>query len=720
MQFGTGIRRACGAAVTLALVLLAAASARAQTVIDNAALANETDGTNWPEYGRLFDEQRYSPLDQINRTNVKRLGLVWSLDLPDVWNVSSAPVEVDGVIYLAVGFSVVKAVDAATGKLLWSYDPHCAPAKMRLAWGIRGLAFWKGRLYVGVQDGRLLALDAKSGQLLWQTQTTEPGDHRYITGAPRVFETHSGPKVLIGHGGGDYPHVRGYVSAYDADDGHLDWRFYTVPGNPADGFENPALAMAAKTWTGEWWKYGGGAAAWNALTYDPAFNRVYIGTDNGLPWNRKLRSPGGGDNLFVSSIIALDADTGRYVWHYQTTPGETWDYSSAMDMVLIDAPLDGQPRKLLLQAPKNGFFYVIDRATGKLLSAEKFTKVTWADHVDLKTGRPVEYPGVRYEHGEALIWPGAGGGHNWQPMAYSPATGLAYVPVQVLPGYYDDRGYTPATWSMDRDGPLGIHAFFDDIPKNAGHSSLLAWDPLKQRKVWEVPTPGISDGGLMATAGGLVFQGQIDGKFLAHDAATGETLWTYDLGVGTQAPPITYQVDGKQYVSILAGWAGGPMLMGSASAQFGWVGRGHPRRLLTFALDGDARLPPTPPPALPQPLDDPVFKVDPALAARGQRIYAQYCTICHGVAVVAGGYAPDLRASGVPLDHAAFAAIVRDGGLLARGMPPFPEFSDQDLSALQHYIRERARTKPSVWAQLESAVHFLWVLLKMKLAQWFG
>ncbi|HVT34281.1 MAG TPA: PQQ-dependent dehydrogenase, methanol/ethanol family [Nevskiaceae bacterium] len=702
-------------AALAAIISVLAVQAAQATTIDNAALTGAGDGSNWPEFGGQFSEQRYSPLDQVNKDNVKRLGLAWSMEVPDVWNVSSAPVEVDGTLYFAVGFSVMYAVEAATGKVLWKYDPHVSRAKMRMAWGIRGMAYWNGKVYAGVQDGRLYALDAKSGALLWETQTLQPGDRRYITGAPRVFNG----KIIIGHGGADFGHVRGYVTAYDAETGKQIWRWYAVPGNPKDGFEQPELEMAAKTWSGDWWKYGGGGTVWNAMTYDPEFNRVYLGTGNGSPWNAKLRNPGGGDNLFLCSVVALDADTGKYLWHYQTNPNESWDFNSDMDMVLATLPIDGKPRKLLLHAPKNGFFYVIDRETGKLVSAEKLGKVTWADHIDLATGRPVENRGVRYKNGETLMWPGSGGIHNWQPMSFSPDTALTYIPAHEMAGYYDDRGIDPQKYDMDSEqyGPLGIAPFFDDVPKSAGSSSLIAWDAVKQKAAWTTPTPGATNGGVMSTHGGLVFQGQADGRFVAHDAATGAELWSYDMGVGTQAPPITYTVDGRQYVTVLAGWAGGHMLMGSLDAQHGWVGRNHPRRVLTFVLDGKAQLPPSPPPSQPQPVDDASFQVDHALAEKGKIIYAKNCVICHGTAGVAGGAAPDLRASPVPLSADSFNAVVHGGALEPRGMPVFEEFSVQDLDALRHYIRERARDKPGVWQQIKNAWHFIWLMIKQALIQ---
>ncbi len=704
----TGSAARLGRTILASTMILGAA----QAVLADPALRD--DGANWPAFGRGFDEQRYSPLNQIDKRTIGRLGLAWSLELNDVWNVSTQPVAVDGVLYFAAGFSVIHAVNAVTGELLWKYDPKVRGRKMRMAWGSRGMTYYDGKVYAGTQDGRLFALDAKTGALVWETLTTEADDNRYITGAPRAFNG----KIIIGHGGADFGQVRGYVTAYDANTGAQLWRWYVVPGNPADGFENAAMAMAAKTWTGEWWKYGGGGTVWNAITYDPEFNRVYLGTGNGSPWNHKLRSPGGGDNLFLCSVVALDADTGEYVWHYQTTPGESWDYNSSMDMVLATIAIDGAPRKVILHAPKNGFFYVIDRETGKLISAEKIGKVTWAERIDLATGRPVEIRGARYENGEALIWPGSGGVHNWHPMAYSPDTGLTYIPVREMAGYYNDEGRDPKTWQMTPNDVLGLRGFFDDIPKTAGTSALLAWNPVTQKAAWRVPTPGATNGGVLVTRGGLVFQGQADGRFIARDADTGAELWSYDMGVGTQAPPATYAVDGKQYVTILAGWAGAPMLLGSLSAQHGWVGRAYPRRVLTFALDGHAQLPPSPPPSpTVEKVDDPSFIVDPALAERGKHVYKD-CVICHGTAVVAGGYAPDLRASHVPLSASAFAAIVRDGALENRGMPAFPELSDQDLEALRHYIRERARYEPSFAAQLGALWNYLRLLVKMQLARW--
>ncbi len=653
--------------------------------VDDAALSGR-DATEWPGYGRAFDQQRFSPLAEINTGTVGNLGLVSSLELPQVPGLSTAPLEHAGVIYFAAGYSVVYAVEAVSGHLLWKYDPQVQGPKMRMAWGSRGLALLGDKLYVGTQDGRLLALHAATGKLAWQVQTTQRGDVRYITGAPLVFND----TVLIGQGGTDFGATRGYVTAYQAQTGRRLWRFFLVPGNPAKGFENAAMRMAAGTWTGKWWRFGGGGTVWNAMTYDPQFHRVYLGTGNGAPWNRKIRSPGGGDNLFLSCIVALDADTGHYAWHYQTTPGDTWDFDAAQDMVLARLTIDGAPREVLLQAPKNGYFYVIDRRDGRLISARNFAKVTWATGIDPVSGRPVEAAHARYENGEALLWPGTLGAHGWQPMAFSPDTGLVYLPGRDIPGYYNDQGMDPATWQMGRDGSMGVNVVASDAPVGAGRGWLVAWDPVKQAAAWRLPLPGISAGGTLATHGGLVFQANAAGEFVAYEATSGRRLWSFDMGVGGNAPPITYSIAGRQYVSVLAGWTGQAMMLGSLSAQHGWVGRTHPRRLLTFALGGSAQLPPSPAPAAATVLRADEAPAAPAQVARGQTLFNN-CLMCHGLAAVAGGYAPDLRASPAVLSATTFASIVRGGALESRGMPRFAELGPSELADLRAFIRARAQ-----------------------------
>jgi quinohemoprotein ethanol dehydrogenase len=464
-------------AVACAALAASVVHAEAATTIDDAALANEADGHNWAAYGRTYSEQRFSPLDAINADNVAGLGLAWYKDLPNDRSLNGTPLVVDGVMYFEGSYNFVYAVDAKSGETLWTYDPkviEAAGERMRVMWDVsRGLAYWEGKVYVATVDGRLIALNRHTGEKVWETMTIDPRRAYYITGAPKVFKG----KVIIGNGGTEQEAARGYVTAYDADTGEQAWRFWVVPGNPADGFENAAMEMAAKTWTGEWWKYGGGGTVWHGMTYDPEFNTVYIGTGNGSPWNRKIRSPEGGDNLFLCSIVALDADTGEYKWHYQTVPGETWDYNSNMDIVLADLKYGEQTIKAILHAPKNGFFYVINRENGELLSAEKIGKATWASHVDLKSGRPVENAGVRYEDGEELVWPSAVGTHSWHAMSYNPDTGLAYVPIVEMPGFYTDKGMKLEQWKSPYFGfDPGIDTLRGDVPADAGTGALRAWD----------------------------------------------------------------------------------------------------------------------------------------------------------------------------------------------------------------------------------------------------
>ena len=679
-------------ALATLLALSGAGTQAADTVVDDKYLSTDGDGSNWAAYGRTSSETRYSPLDQINADNVKKLGIQWALDLPKERSLISTPLAIDGVIYFTGSYSYTRAVDARSGKVLWEFDPKViehAGDRLRIMWDTnRGPAFYKGKLIITTVDGRLVALDAKSGKMLWETMTIDPRRSYYITGAPKVFRD----KVIIGNGGTEHEAARGYVTAYDVETGKQVWRFYIVPGNPADGFENKAMAMAAKTWTGEWWKHGGGGNAWNGITYDPEFNTVYIGTGNGSPWNQKIRSPGGGDNLFLCSIVALDADSGEYKWHYQTNPGETWDYNSNMDIVLADVQYGGQTVKAILHAPKNGFFYVINRANGELLSAEKFAKATWAERIDLKTGRPVEVKGARYEDGEETVWPSPFGAHSWHPMSYNPNTGLTYIPAIEMAGVFKDKGMDLAGWKSPHFYIDPGVAFADaDTPKDYGSATLLAWDPIKQKKVWEQKLPPNWNAGTMTTKGNLVFEGMADGSFQAFNATTGEKLWSVNVGSGISAAPITYTVDGKQYVSVLVGWGGGGVLLGSLAAQHGWKYKVHPRRLFTFSLDGKAAMPPSPPPAFAVPVDVPDFKIDAKLADKGKERFAHSCMWCHGTGAVSGGIGPDLRESPIATTRAAFKEVVVNGAKLANGMPRFVDFTEEDVDGLFHYIRQQAR-----------------------------
>jgi quinohemoprotein ethanol dehydrogenase len=693
-------RTLCMTLLTLAIAFSVQSCTKKSTdsrQIDDAAIEDESNTEEWLAYGRTYSEQRFSPVKEIKASNVSQLKVDWYLDLADVVGPVSTPLVANGVMYFVGSRNVVRAVSITTRKILWRYDPkvpEIAGDRMRVSflYGSRGLALWHDKVYVATVDGRLIGLDTNTGKEVWSVMTVDPDKALYITGAPKAFKG----KVLIGNGGTENGPTRGYVTAYDAETGEQAWRFHVVPGNPADGFENTAMEMAAETWTGEWWKFGGGGNVWHGITYDPEFDALYIGTGNGSPWNQKIRSPGGGDNLFLCSIVALDPDTGEYRWHYQTTPGETWDYNSSMDMVLADLVIDGRDVKALLHAPKNGFFYVIDRATGKLISAEPFTNINWATEVDLATGRPVEVPGARYEDGSELVVPGSMGAHNWPPMSFNPNTGLVYIPTIHQGNRYFDDWIDHPNWrspNWNDSAPTDGTAVGYEIPSSADDvmiGSLQAWDPVNQKRVWEVPLPVAWNPGTLTTAGNLVFQGRADGDFVAYDAATGEVLWNQHMGVGIAAPPITYEIDGRQYVALLVGWGAAYAVVGPEVPALGWSYGAQTRRLVVFSLHGDADMPALQPPAVPVPLDAPDFKVDEDLAVEGMKAYGQ-CGGCHGgFHAVSGGLAPDLRASSVVLSESAFTEIVRGGALRARGMPSYKALTDTHVNALRHYIRQQA------------------------------
>jgi quinohemoprotein ethanol dehydrogenase len=675
-------------------ICIGSSDADSRVSADDPQFNDAGNGTNWPGYGRTYDESHFSPLDQINVGNVDRLGLKWSFDVTEPGGTVGAPLAVDGILYFPVGHSIIHAMSAETGRLLWTYDPkvgEVAGPKLRLGWGSRGIAYWNGKIFTGTQDGRVIAIDARTGKEIWTAHTLKPGDGLAITGAPRVFVG----KVIIGNGGADYSAVRGYVTAYDTETGKQLWRFYTVPGDPAKGFENKAMEMAAKTWTGELWKHGGGGTAWNASTYDPEFDRIYIGTGNGSPWNAKIRSPSGGDNLFLCSIVALDAKTGKYVWHYQVNPAESWDWNAAMDIALATLEIAGKPRKVLMQAPKNGFFYVIDRETGNLISAEPFAEQNWAKRIDLQTGRPVENPEIRMFDGKHPMWPsGAAGAHSWEPMAYSPKTKLVYIPTTELSETMNDLEINLKTWK--RGEGLNLDKSFQPlefgpVPKmanNFGH--LQAFDPVKQRRVWSVPLGAPLNGGVAATGGNLVFQGNMKGRFVAYAADTGKVLWDYDAQTGIIGQPITYLVKGKQYVTVLSGVSATPGMMAGLGGVPIWDYRTQKRRVLAFVLDGKASLPPVQKPTAASQLKVLGFPVEGTLALQGAGVYQEKCMMCHGISLRAGGSAPDLRQSPAAADEAVFSKIVRGGILKDSGMPQF-DLSDAQLKALRNYIGKEAQ-----------------------------
>ena len=413
---------------SLAGIASAAENDRGNVTDARVIAAPEVEPGSWLPYGQTYKEQRFSQLTQINTDTVDRLGLAWTKQIGDYnMRMQGTPLVVDGVMYVTNGWSVIHALDATTGEEIWTYDPEVDRSYIRLACcgpaHNRGAAVYEGKVYVGTFDGRLVAVDANTGEEVWDVDTWIPaGLGRFnITGAPRA----AAGKVYIGQGSGESGRRRGYVTAYDAETGEVDWRFFLVPGDPNQPFEHPEMERAAQTWGGEWWKYGGGGTAWNSLVYDEEFNSLYIGVGNGAPWPREIRSPGGGDDLFLSTIVSVDVETGRMNWYYQTTPGDNWDYSSAMDMALGEIEFGGEIRKVVQQAPKNGFFYVLDRETGELLRALPYTDgIDWATHVDMETGRPVENPDVVYEIEPQWIMPANSGAHNWEPQSWDNEMGL--------------------------------------------------------------------------------------------------------------------------------------------------------------------------------------------------------------------------------------------------------------------------------------------------------
>jgi quinohemoprotein ethanol dehydrogenase len=648
---------------------------------------------SWLSHGRTYSEQRYSALAQVNAENVGNLGLAWSYELNTERGIEATSLIVDGVMYTTSAWSIVHAIDARNGKPLWTFDPKVAKDKAKHACCDavnRGVAVWNGQVFFGALDGRLIALDAATGKLNWEVATVDSTLPYTITGAPRVIKD----KVLIGNGGAEYG-VRGFLSAYNVADGSLAWRFYTVPGDPALGFENDAMKKAAATWKGEWWKLGGGGGTvWDSMAYDPELDLLYFGVGNGTPWNQEIRSPGGGDNLFLSSIVAVRPDTGDYVWHYQTTPGETWDYTATQHIILADIEMAGAKRKVLMQAPKNGFFYVLDRRTGELLSAENYINITWATHVDMKTGRPVEVPEARYKDAPFIVFPSYLGGHNWHPMSYSPKTGLVYIPVLDFPAFYGQPKhfkYNPGIANTGADGIVG--ALPDSQAERDAYGALvkgrlLAWDPVKQQEAWHVEHRGPWNGGTLSTAGNLVLQGTADGKLVAYRADTGEKLWDFATQTGVVAPPVTYEIDGEQYISVNAGWGGAFALVFGEYVQA--ESMPNVSRVLTFKLGGKAALPPVSwkPTVV---FNPPQLSASAETLALGFATYQDVCMGCHGLNAVSGLLVPDLRGSAYLWNETDWEAVVRGGQLKEKGMASFAEnISSEQSQAVRAYVIQQA------------------------------
>ncbi|MBI2752529.1 MAG: PQQ-dependent dehydrogenase, methanol/ethanol family [Betaproteobacteria bacterium] len=664
---------------------IAAAATNAADVDEAKIIANAKTGKEWPSNALDYPGTRFSRLKKIDAANVGKLGLVWSYDLESTRGVEATPVVVNGVMYVTAPWAVVHAIDVRTGKRIWTYDPETPRS---VGWKAccdvvnRGVAVYKGKVYVGSLDARLIAIDARTGRKVWEQDTkTDKARKITITSAPYVVRG----KVLVGNGGGEYG-VRGYVTAYDAETGAQKWRWFVTPGDPSKPFEDESQAMAALTWdpSTKYWENGGGGNVWNTMAIDPALNLVYFGTGQPGPWAKAKRSPTGGDSLFTASIVALNLDTGKYVWHYQENPRDTSDYDSTMDLILADIRIDNRIRKVVLHAPKNGFFYVVDRTNGKFISAKNFVDQNWAYGID-PNGRPIETPNTPTDKPFEAI-PGPFGGHNWQSMSFSPLTGLAYLPAHNVPLVLvtdnDWKGQdTGGSVALMRDigWNLGMLAS-DQPPKSKLFGRLIAWDPVKQKEAWGVDLGAPWNGGTLVTAGNLVFQGTADARFKAFDARTGKQLWETPVGSGVIAAPMTYEVDGKQYVSIAVGWGG---VYGETARHSNFKTRGT---VYTFAIGGKAKMPAFTPYNL-GPLIAGV-KYDPKDVPEGTALYLRNCLFCHGVpGVDKGGNISNLGyVSKSSIDN--LDKMIFNGPFGNQGMPDYTgKLTAQDVEKLKAFIQ---------------------------------
>lgn len=676
----------------------------AKKVDTEAIKAARTTPEVWLTYGGTYDEQRHSLLDSINEDNVGELGVAWTYDLKTGRGVESTPIVVDGVMYVTSAWSVVHALDAETGKELWVYDPDVDRAV-----GInaccdvvnRGVAVYKGKIYLGVIDGRLEALNPRNGKVIWSTVTVDQSKPYTITGAPRVVKD----KVLIGNGGAELG-VRGYISAYDAESGELVWRFYTVP-NPRkepDGVASDSVYanLANDTWgnDGAWVSDGGGGTVWDSIVYDEVYDRVIFGVGNGSPWNQIVRDPTSyweefKDNLFLSSIVAVDAETGEYAWHFQTTPGDNWDYTATQTIILADLPIGnaGENRRVAMQAPKNGFFYVIDAENGEFISGKDFVPITWATGLD-EEGRPIESPDARYTDIPIMTIPGPLGAHNWHPMAFNPVHNLAYIPAQQIPqAYANDPRFTDGKvyWNTGADFSAGAITDITEgvikFVRSGITGRLVAWDPITQSERWGVDHENAWNGGVLSTQGNLVFQGKLGGEFVAYRADTGEKLWEYNLKSGGASGPGTYSIKGEQYVTITTGW--GTAFALAAGLAFEESVPPTVGKVVTFKLGGNKEI---------KDPDLPMIDKTPKAGRFGTSDdienglihYARNCAVCHGLLAVSSGVLPDLRWSDISGDAEAWNAVILEGNLRDNGMVAFDFLTREDSEAIRAYIVDQA------------------------------
>ena len=666
--------------------------------ISNAANTPES----WLTYGGDYKEQRHSRLAKITKNNVADLGVAWTFDLSTGRGVESTPIVHDGVMYVTSAWSIVHALDAVTGEEIWTYDPEVAgedAIKGCCDVVNRGVAIYDGKIYLGVFDGRLEALDAKTGKLVWSKVTVDQSQPYTITMAPRIVKG----RVIIGNSGGELG-VRGYVSAYDAKTGELDWRFYTVPNpkkEPDGAVSDEILAeLVNDTWgdTGGWVTDGGGGTAWDAIVFDEENDHIIVGVGNGSPWNAKIRDPESkGDNLFLSSILALDADTGAYKWHFQTTPRDQWDFTATQSIILADLPVgeDGADRQVVMQAPKNGFFYVLDAKTGEFLSGNNFVPMNWATGLD-ENGRPIEADFARVTDGEPqAIFPGPLGAHNWHPMAYSPQEKLAYIPAQLIPQLFQDiqiERDPDAYWNLGYNLAAGIPPEFPagtlDAFRGLNQGWLVAWDPIKQEARWTVQHDGPWNGGILSLGTGIVVQGQREGDVVAYDAANGDKLWSQNVKAGALSGLSTYEVDGEQYMTITTGWGTAWAL----SAGYGYNSPVPPQvgRVVTFKVGGTGEIPDPMVTAVERTPKGEAFG-SPEQVLSGLAHYSENCLVCHGPLAVSSGVLPDLRWSYATADKNEWIDIVGNGSLSDNGMVSFKsQVSPEAMEDIRAYVMSQS------------------------------
>jgi len=695
-------------------------AAKVGDITSERILAIDKEPGSWLTGGRDYQQTYHSPLKKINRENVSKLGFAWQFETGSTKGLEATPIVVDGVMYSSGPKGAVYVLDAKTGDKRWQFEPEIDPDIARkVCCGMvnRGVVVWQGKVYVGSLDGYLYALDADDGSVVWKVDTFTDRERGYtLTGAPYIAKD----LVIIGNSGAEFD-ARGYVTAYDIHTGKQVWRFFTVPGNPDKPFEHEELEEAAKTWDPKsLWQVGLGGTVWDGMAYDPKLNLLYVGTGNAAPYPRKLRSPSGGDNLYLASILAINPDTGRLVWYYQTTPEENWDFTATQKMILADLTINGNERKVIMQAPKNGFFYTIDRITGELISAKPYVAVNWASHIDMKTGRPVETGQGEYFEQPKLVFPSPAGGHNWQPMAYNLASGLVYIPtlesgaIWIMPEEpfkYQKGGLNMAStyvfpmrgeWGMDGDAAKGLpplEQLAAGQPDTVIRGFLKAWDPVSQKLVWQLETSDQwvgtdfafwNGGGVMTSAGGLVFQGRGSGEFTAINSETGEKLLSLQVGSSMMAAPMTYTIDGEQYITIMAALGGGggqSFPPGSAAYEYGNKGR-----IITFKLGG-GKVP------FPEKIvyDDESFPMPSALRKGtaeqinvGSDLFTRNCAKCHATMDGRGAGIPDLRRMKEKA-HNEFNDILLKGIRADKGMGNYSELlSADDVEAIHAYLIEWA------------------------------